>query len=69
MLLPINGNNMTIAAAADLAAAVGCKLVIPAHFDMFPPCRVPVEDFVTCVRTKYPHIRVHRPQYCQPFTF
>ena len=68
MLLPINGRdarrlssgcigNMTYQEAADLAGAVGTRMVIPAHYDMFAMNLGPVNDFLDYVAVKYPAIR------------
>lgn len=68
MFLPINGrDNMSIQAAADLAAEVGCRLVVPSHFDMFP-CDVVPDEFVAYARSKYPKLRVHVPRYGERFS-
>jgi L-ascorbate metabolism protein UlaG (beta-lactamase superfamily) len=53
-ILPINGNepsrkvagNLNCAEAANLGRAIGAKLVIPCHYDMFTFNTANVEDFV-----------------------
>lgn len=65
MFLPINGRdakrylagclgNMTYQEAADLAGAVGTRLVIPAHWDMFAMNLGSPGDFADYVKAKYP---------------
>lgn len=62
-LLPINGRgpergmpgNFTIAEAADLAAAIGAKWLVPMHYDMFEVNNVDINRFVD-------HLLGHRPE-------
>lgn len=78
MILPINGRdavryasgcigNMTYQEAADLAGAVGAKIVIPAHYDMFAANLGPVQAFADYVRVKYPAMLCHICRYTERF--
>jgi L-ascorbate metabolism protein UlaG (beta-lactamase superfamily) len=80
MFLPINGRdarrlrancigNMTYQEAADLAGAVGCKLVVPTHYDMFAMNLGPTDEFIDYVHVKYPAMQALKPGYGECFTF
>jgi L-ascorbate metabolism protein UlaG (beta-lactamase superfamily) len=80
MFLPINGRdarrlrancigNMTYQEAADLAGAVGCKLVVPTHYDMFAMNLGPADEFADYIHVKYPAMQVLKPNYGECFTF
>ena len=80
MFLPINGRdarrlrancigNFTYQEAADLAGAVGCKLVVPAHYDMFAMNLGPADEFIDYIHVKYPAMQVLKPNYGECFTF
>ncbi|MFB3891015.1 MAG: MBL fold metallo-hydrolase [Phycisphaerae bacterium] len=79
MILPINGRdatrlaancigNMTYQEAADLAGAVGTKLVIPAHYDMFKMNLGSPSDFAAYVSVKYPKMKVRICEHGERFT-
>jgi L-ascorbate metabolism protein UlaG (beta-lactamase superfamily) len=66
-ILPINGRdaarqaigvvgNMTAAEAAAFAVDIGCGLVVPVHYDLYPKNGVPLSDFVTAWE-RYPVAR------------
>ena len=68
MLLPINGRaairlrnncigNMTWQEAADLAGWSGCRMVSPAHYDMFKGNLADPFEFLDYVKVKYPEMR------------
>ncbi len=78
MFLPINGRdarrlrancigNMTYQEAADLAGAVGCKIVVPGHYDMFAFNPGPVADFMEYVAVKYPAMKAIKPEQGECF--
>ena len=46
-LLPIAGShNFTIPAAAQLAAEIGARWLVPMHYGMFPACAVEIDRFI-----------------------
>ncbi len=68
-MLPINGRdakrlssgcigNMTYQEAADLAGALGPRLTIPAHYDMFAENSEDPALFDNYMRVKYPALKV-----------
>ncbi len=80
MFLPINGRdarrlrancigNFTYQEAADLAGAVGCKFVVPTHYDMFAMNLGPVDEFIDYVHVKYPAMNALKPGYGECFVF
>lgn len=79
-LLPINGgdrdrvgrgfmSNLQFWEAADLAAQLKVKLVIPTHYDMFTINTENVERFEYYMDRKYPDIRYIVPQIGEPIVF
>lgn len=76
MLLPINGRdaqrlasgcigNLTYQEAADLAGAVGPRLTIPAHYDMFAGNSENPALFVSYMQVKYPRLEVKLCKYAE----
>ncbi len=74
MMLPINGRdaerfargcigNMTYQEAADLAGAIGPRLTVPGHFDMFDGNTEDPELFRAYMEVKYPDLEVLIPQH------
>ena len=68
MLLPINGRdavrlrnncigNMTWQEAVDLAGWSGCRMVIPAHYDMFEGNLADPSEFLDYAGVKYPGMK------------
>jgi L-ascorbate 6-phosphate lactonase len=73
MFLPINGRdakrlaggcigNMTYQEAVDLAGALGPRLAVAAHWDMFAGNSENPQHFVDYMKAKYPHVT---PVVCQ----
>ncbi|TAK20640.1 MAG: MBL fold metallo-hydrolase [Chloroflexota bacterium] len=69
-LLPINGRdfyrtrrgilgNFDYREAADFAAAIDAKLVVPMHYGMFAANTVPPGHFVSYLAEQYPHVAAH----------
>lgn len=67
VFVPINGRdgeryrrnilgNFTFQEAVDFCGAVGPKLAVPMHYDMFPGNQERVERFTDYLSAKYPHI-------------
>jgi L-ascorbate metabolism protein UlaG (beta-lactamase superfamily) len=70
MILPINGGdyfrsrrnivaNMNYREAADLAALVGCDLLVPSHFDLFPNNRDRPSFFVDYLLEQHSEVKFH----------
>lgn len=79
-LLPINGRsvereerelvgNMNEREAAHLASAIGARMVIPMHHDMFAGNLGHPEYVVTVARHDYPELAVLVPARFQPFLY
>lgn len=75
-LLPINGRdaarlrrncigNMTYQEAVDLAGTLGCRCVVPTHYDMFEGNLANVEDFCEYLSVKFPAVEAIVPGYGQ----
>jgi L-ascorbate metabolism protein UlaG (beta-lactamase superfamily) len=74
--LPINGRdavrfrsncigNMTYQEAVDLAGAVGVRLVVPSHWDMFKNNSEDPQKFVDYLAAKFPKVRTLIPKHGQ----
>jgi L-ascorbate metabolism protein UlaG (beta-lactamase superfamily) len=72
--LPINGRdavrlrgncigNMTYQEAVDLAGAVGVRLVVPSHWDMFKNNSEDPQKFVDYLAVKFPKVRTLVPKH------
>lgn len=79
-LLPINGRdvwrerqdlvgNMDPRDAAHLAAAAGCELLIPMHYDMFPTNLGYPNWLAEYVRDQALHLSLEIPTHARPFSF
>ena len=77
-ILPINGRdavrlkrgcigNMTYQEAADLAGALGPKLTVPGHFDMFEGNCVDPQPFADYMAVKYPKLNCIIPKHGELF--
>jgi len=78
--LPINGRdaqrlrsgcigNMTYQEAVDLAGAVGVRLAVASHWDMFKNNSEDPQKFVDYLAVKYPRVQPHIPRHGERITW
>lgn len=79
-MLPINGRdavrlksrcigNMTYQEAVDLAGAVGVRLALPSHWDMFRNNSEDPQKFVDYMAVKFPQVRTMIPRHGERITW